>query len=64
MKGHKVRQQRGFRIFTTKTGCKRQKHNQTRKSDESGATSGLAASCRSYRNATFYFYKRFLRWHL
>ena len=22
MKGHKVRQQRGFRIFTTKTGCK------------------------------------------
>jgi len=56
MKGHKVRQQRGFRIFTTKTGCKRQKHNQTRKSDESGATSGLAASCRSYRNATFYFY--------
>ena len=24
MKGHKVRQQRGFRIFTTKTGCKRQ----------------------------------------
>ena len=41
MKGHKVRQQRGFRIFTTKTANKSAKRHQARKKDKTRANSGF-----------------------